>query len=374
MKRLNIILFLSLGCGTAFASEPGTTAADFLKLGVGPRAIAMGNAQVGLADDVYATYWNPAGLARLQTPEAGFVQNQYVENISEQYAAFAYPNPTFGTLAGDITYLNVGTFPGYDASGSPIGEVGANDMAAGLSYAHAIYRDRRLGEELSVGFTGRMIRERLDTVSATAFAGDAGILFKPGLQAGGYFEGWKAGMTVRNVGNSLQFDTETFPLPRSLDAGLSYTGHLLGEDAVFTLDGRQPNDGRRTYGAGLEVTTFQAFILRIGYDSEGDLGNGLRFGAGLKFKTIQVDYAFAAAGDLGNTNYIGFTYRFRVVPADPVNLAERSYEKAMKEYKNQRYPEALVDLNKALELDPSHPDALRMMKQTYDQIKIIAPE
>jgi hypothetical protein len=362
------------GVGPAFASDPGTTAANFLKLGIGPRAIALGNAQVGLADDVYATYWNPAGLARLESFEAGFAQNQYVQDISEQYLAVAYPHPKLGTLAASMTYLNTGTFPGYDAAGNAIGNIGANDMSAALSYAHTLYRDRRLGTEVSVGLTGRMIQERLDTVSARAYATDAGILIKPGLQAGGLLEGWKAGLTIRNLGTSLQYDTEAFPLPRSLDAGVSYTGNFMGEDVVFTLDGRQPNDGRQTFGTGLEVTTFQSLILRIGYDSEGDLGNGLRLGAGLKFRTIEVDYAFASEGDLGNTSYIGLTYRFRTVPPDPKVLSEKSYQKAMKEYKERRFPEALVDLNKALELDPSHPDALQMMKKTYDQIKIIAPE
>src|SRR4029077_5172701 len=100
LKRwVTILLLTACWAGVAQSSDPGTTAANFLKLGVGPRAIAMGNAQVGLANDVYATYWNPAGLARLETPEAGFVQNQYLQNISEEYLAFAYPHPTIGTLA-----------------------------------------------------------------------------------------------------------------------------------------------------------------------------------------------------------------------------------------------------------------------------------
>ena len=133
MKRLVVILGVSLGVGRAFASDPGTTAANFLKLGIGPRAIAMGNAQVGLADDVYATYWNPAGLARLESFEAGFVQNQYLQNISEQYLAVAYPHPTLGTFAGSLTYLNTGTFPGYDAAGNSLGNVGANDMSGATS-------------------------------------------------------------------------------------------------------------------------------------------------------------------------------------------------------------------------------------------------
>ena len=97
-------------------------------------------------------------------------------------------------------------------------------------------------------------------------------------------------------------------------------------------------------------------------------------GAGLKFKTIEIDYAFADQGALGNTSYIGLTYRFRQVHPDPVNLAETAYLKGLKKYKHRRFTEALVDFNKALEIDPSNPDALRMMKLTYEQIKIITPE
>ena len=37
--------------------------------GIGARAQAMGNAFVGIADDYSATYWNPAGLAKMQKSE-----------------------------------------------------------------------------------------------------------------------------------------------------------------------------------------------------------------------------------------------------------------------------------------------------------------
>src|SRR5438552_9569117 len=94
-----ILPLLAVSVQLAEAADTGTTGANFLKLGIGPRAIAMGEAQVGLADDVYATYWNPAGLSRLQVQEAGFVQNQYIENISEQYLAYAMPRPSMGTFA-----------------------------------------------------------------------------------------------------------------------------------------------------------------------------------------------------------------------------------------------------------------------------------
>src|SRR5437660_8288092 len=117
MRRMAPILCLGLGLGTAHAADPGTTSANLLRLGIGPRATAMGEAQVGLADDVYAAYWNPAGLALLQTPEAGFVHTQYIQDIQSDYAAYAHPNPTLGTLAASVTYLNTGKFDSFDAAG-----------------------------------------------------------------------------------------------------------------------------------------------------------------------------------------------------------------------------------------------------------------
>ena len=352
----------------------GTTAADFLNLGIGPRAIAMGDAQVGLADDVYATYWNPAGLASLRTQEAAFVHTAYVQNISEQYLAYAYPHPRYGTLGVSFTYLNYGTLTGYDAVGQPTGNVNASDLDLGLSYGHHLYFDERYGTALSAGFTGKLIQEHLDTASAKAFAGDLGLLFAPGLKWGEFFNGWKTGLALRNVGSSMTFDQESFALPRTLSAGISYTGNWRDESITLAVDGRQPNEGSRSLGVGLEIWTLQTIVLRTGYTTEGDLGNGFRIGVGLRFKTIQVDYAFASEGPMGTAHRLGLTLRFASPKEDPVYLSQRSFDKGMREFKKDRYPDSLIDFSKALELDPANPQALEMMKQTYEKLKEVAPE
>src|SRR6195256_2314875 len=110
MKRLSLVAILCLGFQFVEAADSGTTSANFLKMGIGPRAIAMGEAQVGLADDVYAAYWNPAGLAQLQNREAGFVQTQYVQDIQSQYAACEHLTSMLGTFVGSFTFLYFGKF------------------------------------------------------------------------------------------------------------------------------------------------------------------------------------------------------------------------------------------------------------------------
>ncbi len=54
-----LILILSFNC---YAAGPGTTAASFLKIGVGARAAAMGDAFTAVADDPTALYWKLANL------------------------------------------------------------------------------------------------------------------------------------------------------------------------------------------------------------------------------------------------------------------------------------------------------------------------
>jgi tetratricopeptide (TPR) repeat protein len=374
MKQKIFLLLVIRMAAPLSAADTGTTAANFLKLGIGPRAIAMGEAQVGLADDVYASYWNPAGLAPLRVPEAGFVQNQYLEDISEQYIAYADPRTPVGTLAGSFTYFNVGKFQGYDAAGQPNRSVDSSDLSFAVSQAATYFGDKRLGSGASIGLTGKYLQERLDTVTAKAYAADVGLLLVPGRRWGDTLDGWKAGLVLRNLGTSMKFDQESFNLPRSADAGISYTGHWRDEVLTITFDGRMPQAGPHSFGTGLELKTLQFLLLRAGYTSEGDLGNGVRFGAGLRFQTVQVDYAYAGAGELGSIHRIGLTLRFGKMPEDPIFAAQRWYEKGLADYNRKRFTEALVEFNKALEIDPSHPEALKMMKKTYEEIKTMVPE
>src|SRR5262245_49352629 len=76
---------------SGWAASGGTTGAEILKIGVGARAIAMGEAYTAMADDVSSLYWNPAGLALMQERTASFMYNQMVRDMSYQNAAIGIP-------------------------------------------------------------------------------------------------------------------------------------------------------------------------------------------------------------------------------------------------------------------------------------------
>lgn len=355
--------------GFVTAKDAGTTAFNFLKLGVGPRAIGMGEAQVGLADDAYATWWNPAGLAQLERPEIALTHHSYVQSINQQYLAGAWPTKRWGTVAASVNYWNYGDIPGFDAAGQATSSFDAHDMAFGLSYGRSLYADRRKASQLSAGITGKWLRESIADTSATAFAGDIGVHWAAGKSLGSELEGFRAGLAIRNLGTSAKFDRDEFSLPRLLAAGIAWTGSWRQELLTIALDTEQPEKGNSAVSGGLELWTLRTFVIRGGYTSKGDIGNGLRLGAGFRFQTVQVDYAYSNQGDFGSAHRVGMNFRFGKPPENQLVLAESWYEKGVKDFRRARYTDALVNFNKALEIDPQHPQALAMMKQTYEKLK-----
>ncbi|MDZ7339934.1 MAG: UPF0164 family protein, partial [candidate division KSB1 bacterium] len=60
----------------------GTSAANFLKIGVGPRGNALGGAFVAQVNDYSSLYWNPAGIAGMTSLEIGLAYTDWILDMS----------------------------------------------------------------------------------------------------------------------------------------------------------------------------------------------------------------------------------------------------------------------------------------------------
>ena len=97
-----VLLLPSSGFGQA---KVGTAGAQFLEIGVSARAMGMGEAFLGVADDASVLYYNPAGLSLLTQKEAMFTHIDYPAEINYEFAGLVFPAPQFAGTFGVSFYM-----------------------------------------------------------------------------------------------------------------------------------------------------------------------------------------------------------------------------------------------------------------------------
>jgi len=314
LRRIGTFTFLILGLfaqAPAFASGPGTTAASFLKIPVGARETALGGALTAAADNSGAVYYNPAGLGLLARPEFSFSYNKYVEGVSQQWLAAAYPYGP-GAFGFGLNYLNAGSFDSYDNSNNRTGSVSAYDLAAYLSYGGRIEPGYAAVRSILYGASVKYISEKLDTEKAAGYGLDLGFIVIPRVK------NLKFGLGFDNPASSrIKFIDEGAKLPFKVKTGIAYA---VAPDSpvssvLFLFDLIFPGDGARYAALGIENLLYRTFSLRAGYSSFGDLSNGMNFGLGVNLAAytgadLGIDYSFGSSYDFGNIQKLGITYKF----------------------------------------------------------------
>src|SRR5262245_64716799 len=82
--------------GSLGGQRAGTSSATFLRIGVGARAVGMGETFVAVANDPSAIFWNPAGLASLQRRELAISHVQWPADIAYDHLTLTIPSRRFG--------------------------------------------------------------------------------------------------------------------------------------------------------------------------------------------------------------------------------------------------------------------------------------
>jgi len=368
---------------TAEAEGQGTTGAPFLKIGTSSRAEAMGGAFTAVANDVDATYWNPAGLMQLRRSSIGFTHLEWFQDIRYEYISYADKFDAIGAIGVGIGYLYLGDIPktfetpsgDYDNANAG-GTFGASDMVIDIAWAGNLgLRDNKIG----VGV--KIIQESIDqnqSFSVGLDFGDQLILNHMPWYRKMASESWAVhlipatlAVSVKNLGTPVKFFNQNDPLPFSASFGLAWK--FLSEDLTFALDlATHPVESETTIHGGLEYwihTSNDAassldFALRAGYRNgyEASTAPGYAFGAGMRWSMLGLDYVFMPFGDLGTTHRVslkvswGDILRDRVVRRrvkKTIAASDDSQETADKMMESKKSMEGKVVVQKAADAKKS---------------------
>jgi hypothetical protein len=345
MKKSHV-LFCCLAAAAAPAhGAAGAQSLDFLRLNAGPRETAMGGAAAAVGGDAYSFAYNPALLASLRSQQLAFAQAVWVQSV--QYQDLAYGRPTAaGAFGARLQRLDYGNIPQYDAAGAANGSVEPSDFLAGLGYARDF---PSCGLALGGGF--KFVRESLGPVAGQTELFDLGAAWRP--ERGDL----SLGLALLDLGPGVSYDTSQGPSPTELVAGVA--DRFYGESLVVALDGHFPRGQAPHGGFGAELWVLDALAFRAGLELLQDEGAGIRAGLGFRFQRFQVDYAFSVMGDLGQTHHAAVTLRFG-------GPAETSYRAGLELMRAEKYPEAVLKFNEALQRDPNYPEAGLRLKQAYE--------
>jgi hypothetical protein len=281
----------------------GTSSAQFLKLGFGGRALAMGGAFVGLADDVTALFWNPAGLADLDRPELCYMHRSLFQDVSLEYAAYAQSIEWMGVVGGSIACLHMDQLTGRDEFGEFTSDFTSNDIAVTIGYA------LRTKSNISFGAGIKYVEERIEVYGAHALAFDIGWLYRTPLGK------LRLGGAIQNLGQDIKFVSESYELPRLLRVGAAYSDSLGVNPINAALDIFIPSDNKKSLRLGGEYVYRNLIAARMGYNGSSELGSGSRmsFGIGLMATMIysyRLDYCYLPQGALGDSHTISLLVRF----------------------------------------------------------------
>jgi hypothetical protein len=310
MKRLFITMLLSavvinfsygqLDYGFDF-SKAGTAGFQFLKIGVGARESALGEAAASITNDANSVFWNVGALPFVRDRQAIITHNQWLAGTVHDAAVVAVPLGSY-VIAGSVIRLAIEDFEETTVL-APEGTgrmVSAGDILIGVAVA------RRFTDRLTIGIQAKYVQETLDMDSFNNVLFDVGALYYTG------FRQLRLGFSLQHFGPDMKVIRQTFRMP--LLFRLSAADDLVVNEnyrITSSFDLVHPTDNIEWYNAGLEIELYRTFVFRGGYRFRVDEGN-MTLGFGLQPPAIgmlntRFDYAYVKYGDI-----FGATHRFSV--------------------------------------------------------------
>ncbi len=318
------ILLLFLLCGVLSASvlraqlmptlgaqRAGTAGVEFLKIGVGARASAMGESFIAVANDASALYWNPAGISQFTDNQAIFSHTAWLVDIQHEFLGAVYHLSADDAVGFSITTLHTEDMP-VTTDLQPMGDgtyFHYGDVAVGLTYS------RKLTSQFSFGGTVRYYEETLDVLKMRGTVIDFGTYYWTGLGSLRFSAVVSNfGSQVSPSGNVSMIDGSTmsqfqqFSPPTMFRFGFAFEPYQDEKNSVTTsAQLNHPNDNSENVSIGAEYQYMKTFFVRGGYKMNVDeeaFSFGVGVAASLDLFSLSLDYGYAPFKNLGGVHRI----------------------------------------------------------------------
>ncbi|MEO8400051.1 MAG: PorV/PorQ family protein [Ignavibacteriaceae bacterium] len=267
-------------------SKSGSSGLQFLKIGVGARETAMGEAASGIVDNANAVFWNPAGIAYVEKKEVSFSHNKWLVDSKHNAAVVAFPLGSFVIGLSAIT-LDINEFEETTA----LQPDGTGRMVQAGDLLFAVAAARRFTDRLSIGLQVKYVHEKLDDYSIDNVLFDIGTIYYTG------FRQLKLGFSLQHFGPDMNLVNQDFRTP--LLFRVSAVDELVSLKVVKILAAVElvhPTDNVEWINFGVEGTILGLVKLRGGYRFNNDIGK-FSFGIGINPLVaydfgVKIDYSY----------------------------------------------------------------------------------
>lgn len=359
-KLLSIILLISAFIPklsqSALTDNIGTTGGTFLKIPIGSRMVAMGEAFTAVADDPLALMGNMAGIARNRDLEISFSHVEWFGDVDYEYIAFTRSffkgiKGMDSSMGASLNYLHLPFFQSYDDWGVAERTVRVSDYAFTVAYA------QNLGP-LNAGMAVRYINEVSDGAPDGALTYNFGLLLSTRLPDFNLFgmqfiaRPLDFGFLMENW--DLGTDIGGYNTPVLYKFGMAFKPF---DQFIYSLDVHVPLDNRARLNMGCEYGYNDTIFFRFGYRFFGYEIDSYTMGIGGKFKMsgkyIKLDLSFAPASIVGNTLNFSLSMKYPGTVSDEERkLANILYYKGIYFYTRGELDQAIEIWEETLRLYP----------------------
>lgn len=267
MKSHYLLIFIY--CFASFSSA---------QFNPGAKQISLSNSDVGLSNDVFSLFNNPAGLSQIGWREVGIYYSPAPFGLSELANGYiAYHEPT-----------SIGSF-GF----------------GGMSYGFDLYRETKIILGYSYNYQNRFFAGaaiNYQTISIKNYGNDAVVFINIGGLA--YITNYlRWGFSVQNI-NRASYGEDDDQIPLIFNTGLSYD---LASELALNFAIEKDIRYKTSIQFGINYDLIENLSLRSGFSNEP---SKYSVGIGINYSIFSLDYAMFTHTDLGLTHQAGVIISF----------------------------------------------------------------